>query len=42
MTLNERDPNDKTPFPSIEHDLTIEQRKEINEMVVIAKEEQKK
>ena len=40
MMLNERDPNDKTPFPSIEHDLTVEQRKERNEMVVIAKEEQ--
>ena len=38
MMLNERDPNDKTPFPSIEHDLTVEQRKE---MVVSAKEEQR-
>ena len=29
VMLNERDPNDnKTPFPSIEHDLTVEQRKE--------------
>ena len=26
VMLNERDPNDKTPFPSIEHDLTVEQR----------------
>ena len=41
MMLNERDPNDKTPFPSIEHDLTVEQRKETNEMVVSAKEEQR-
>ena len=41
MMLNERDPNDKTPFPSIEHDLTVEQRKERNEMVVSAKEEQR-
>ena len=36
--LNERDPNDKTQFPSIEHDLTVEQRKERNEMIVSAKE----
>ena len=40
MMLNERDPNDKTPFPSIEHDLTVKQRKERKEMVVSAKEEQ--
>ena len=33
---NERDPNDKTPFPSIEHGLTVEQRKERNEMAVYA------
>ena len=39
--LNERDPNDKTPFPSIEHDLTVEQRKERKEMVVSTKEEQR-
>ena len=39
--LNERDPNDKTPFPLIEHDLTVEQRKERKEMVVSAKEEQR-
>ena len=37
--LNEWDPNDNTPFPSIEHDLTVEQRKGGNEMVVSAKEE---
>ena len=41
MMLNERDPNDKTPFPLIEHDLIVEQRKEKNEMVVSAKEEQR-
>ena len=41
MMLNERDPNDKTPFPSIEHDLTVEQRKERKEIVVSAKEEQR-
>ena len=41
MMLNERDPNDKTPFPSIEHDLTVKQRKERNKMVVSAKEEQR-
>ena len=40
MMLNERDPNDKTPFPSIEHNLTVEQRKERKEMVVSTKEEQ--
>ena len=28
VMLNERDRHDKTPFPSIEHDLTVEQRKE--------------
>ena len=39
--LNEKDPNDKTPFRSIEHDLTVEQRKERKEMVVSAKEEQR-
>ena len=38
--LNDRDPNDKTAFPSIEHDLTVEQRKERKEMVVYANEEQ--
>ena len=37
----ERDPNDKTPFPSIAHDLTVEQRTERKEMVVSAKEEQR-
>ena len=42
VILNERDPNDKTPFPSIEYDLTVEQRKERKEMVVSAKEEQRK
>ena len=41
VMLNERDPNDNTPFPSIEHDLTVEQRKDIKEMVVSAKEEQR-
>ena len=41
MRLNERDPNDKTPFSSIEHDLTVEQRKEIKEIVVSTKEEQR-
>ena len=41
VMLNERDPNDKTPFPSIEHDLTVEQRKERNEIVVSAKVEQR-
>ena len=40
--LNERDPNDKTPFlSSIEHDLTVEQRNERKEMVVSAKDEQR-
>ena len=28
VMLNERDPNDKTPFPSIKHDRTGEQRNE--------------
>ena len=32
---------DKTPFPSIEHGLTVEQRKERKEMVVSAKKEQR-
>ena len=41
MMLNERDPNDNTPFPSIEHDLTVEQRKEKREIVVSAKEVQR-
>ena len=41
VMLNERDPNDKTPFPSIEHDLTVEQKKKRMEMVVSAKEEQR-
>ena len=41
VMLNERDPNDKTPFPSIEHDLTVEQRKERKEIVVSPKEEQR-
>ena len=40
VMLNERDPTDKTPFPWIEHDLTVEERKERKEMVVSAKEEQ--
>ena len=40
MMLNESDPNDRTPFPSVEHDLTVEQRKERKEMVVSTKEEQ--
>ena len=26
--MKERDPNDETPLPSIDHDYTIEQRKE--------------
>ena len=42
VMLNERNPNDKTPFPSIEHDLTVEQRRERKKMVVSAKEEQRK
>ena len=41
VMLNERNPNDKTPIPSIEHDLAVEQRKERKEMVVSAKEEQR-
>ena len=41
VMLNERDPNDKTQLPSIEHDLTVEQRRERKEMVVSAKEEQR-
>ena len=41
MMPNERDPNDKTPFSSIEHDLTVEQRKDRKEMVVSAKDEQR-
>ena len=41
MMLNEMDPNDKTPFPSIEHDLTVEQRKERKEIVVSVNEEQR-
>ena len=40
VMLNERDPNNKTPCPSIEHDMTVEQRNERKEMVVNAKEEQ--
>ena len=39
--LNERDPNDKTPLPLIEHDLTVQQRKERKEIVISGKEEQK-
>ena len=41
MILNERDPTDKTPFPWIEHDLTVEERMGRKEMVVAAKEEQR-
>ena len=39
--LNERDPNDKTPFLLIEHDVTVKQRKERKEMVVSTKKEQR-
>ena len=42
MVINERDPNHKTRFPYIEHDLTVGQMKERKEMVVSAKEEQRK
>ena len=35
--MKERDPNDKTPLPSIDHDYTIEQHKEKNTMLTMAK-----
>ena len=41
MMLNYRYPIDKTPFPSIEHDLTVEQRKERKEMAVSVKKGQR-
>ena len=38
--LNERDPNDDTPLLAIDHDYTIEQRKEKNTMLTMAKNKQ--
>ena len=39
--MKERDPNDETPLPSIEHDYIIEQRKEKNTMLTMAKKTSK-
>ena len=39
--MKERDPNDETPLPSIDHDYTIEQRKEKNTMLTMAKHKQR-
>ena len=42
VRLNERDQNDKAQVPSIENDLTVEQRKKTKEMVYSVKEEHRK
>ena len=39
--MKERDPNDETLLPSIDHDYTIEQRKEKNTMLTVAKNKQR-